>query len=49
MLIWRTNELRTLRQLARHADALIEDKPVGFLEQNGLGYAALHDLNPALV
>jgi len=39
----------TLRQLARHADVLIEDKPVGYLEQNGLGYAALHDLNPALI
>ena len=39
----------TLRQLARHADVLIEDKPVGYLEQNGLGYAALHELNPALI
>ncbi|MGH7816801.1 MAG: CoA transferase, partial [Candidatus Binatia bacterium] len=28
----------TLRQLVRHADVLIEDKPVGYLEQHGLGY-----------
>jgi crotonobetainyl-CoA:carnitine CoA-transferase CaiB-like acyl-CoA transferase len=38
-----------LRELARHADVLIEDKPVGYLEQNGLGYEVLHDLNPALI
>ena len=40
---------QTLRELARHADVLIEDKPVGHLERNGLGYAALRELNPALI
>ena len=39
----------TLRQLVSHADALIEDKPAGFLEQMGLGYGALQSLNPTLV
>ena len=43
------HDCQTLRQLARHADVLIEDKPVGYLEQNGIGYAVLHDLNPALI
>ena len=40
---------QTLREIARHADVLIEDKPVGYLERNELGYAALHELNPALI
>jgi len=40
---------RTLRDLARNADALIEDKPVSYLEGLGLGYQALHAINPALV
>ncbi|MGH7809164.1 MAG: CaiB/BaiF CoA transferase family protein, partial [Candidatus Binatia bacterium] len=35
--------------LVRHADVLIEDKPVGFLDQQGLGYAALREVNPALI
>ena len=39
----------TLRQLVSHADALIEDKPAGFLERMGLGYGALQSLNPTLV
>jgi crotonobetainyl-CoA:carnitine CoA-transferase CaiB-like acyl-CoA transferase len=39
----------TLRTLARHADVIIEDKPVGYLESIGLGYDALSALNPALV
>jgi crotonobetainyl-CoA:carnitine CoA-transferase CaiB-like acyl-CoA transferase len=37
------------RVLARNADVLIEDKPVGYLESIGLGYRALSALNPALV
>jgi len=40
---------QSLRQLACHADVLIEDKPVGDLERNGLGYAALQQLNAGLV
>lgn len=40
---------QTLCGLARHADVLIEDKPVGFLDRIGLGYKSLKELNPALV
>ncbi len=39
----------TLRDLARNANGLIEDKPVGFLERLGLGYESLKEFNPALV
>jgi crotonobetainyl-CoA:carnitine CoA-transferase CaiB-like acyl-CoA transferase len=39
----------TARGLARHADVVIEDKPVGYMAAIGLGYAALSALNPALV
>ncbi|MGH2481913.1 MAG: CoA transferase, partial [Ktedonobacteraceae bacterium] len=38
-----------LRELARGADLLIEDWPVGALEALGLGFAQLHRLNPRLV
>jgi len=38
-----------LRELARGADLLIEDWPVGTLEALGLGFADLHALNPRLV
>jgi crotonobetainyl-CoA:carnitine CoA-transferase CaiB-like acyl-CoA transferase len=38
-----------LRQLVGHADVLIEDKPVGYLDAIGLGYADLKILNPHLV
>jgi crotonobetainyl-CoA:carnitine CoA-transferase CaiB-like acyl-CoA transferase len=38
-----------VRTLARNADVIIEDKPVGYLEGIGLGYEALSALNPALV
>ncbi len=38
-----------LRELARGADVLIEDWPVGALETLGLGFAELHALNPRLV
>jgi crotonobetainyl-CoA:carnitine CoA-transferase CaiB-like acyl-CoA transferase len=39
----------TLQQLLRSADVLVEDRPQGYLEQLGLGYARLQSLNPALV
>ena len=39
----------TARALARNADILIEDKPVGYLDRIGLGFSALSALNPALV
>ena len=39
----------TLRGLVRHADVLIEDKPVGYLEGIGLGVTALHKINPKLI
>ena len=39
----------TLRQLVRHADVLIEDKPVGYLDRLGLGFAALQAVNPTLI
>lgn len=39
----------TLRQLVRHADVLIEDKPVGYLEQLGLDYVTLRAVNPTLI
>ena len=38
-----------LREFARHADALIEDRGPGFLEQRDLDYRSLRALNPALV
>ncbi len=38
-----------LRELARGADLLIEDWPVGALEALGSGFAELHALNPRLV
>ena len=39
----------TLRQLARYADVLIEDKSVGYLERQGIGFAALQAVNPTLI
>jgi crotonobetainyl-CoA:carnitine CoA-transferase CaiB-like acyl-CoA transferase len=44
-----THGRETLLALTRHADVLIEDKPVGFLDQQGLGYAALREVNPGLI
>lgn len=38
-----------LRQLASGADALVEDFPPGHLEERGLGYARLRNVNPAIV
>ncbi|MFQ5666507.1 MAG: CaiB/BaiF CoA transferase family protein [Candidatus Binatia bacterium] len=37
------------RDLVRRADVLIETFPPGYLEDRGLGYAALRELNPRLV
>jgi crotonobetainyl-CoA:carnitine CoA-transferase CaiB-like acyl-CoA transferase len=39
----------TLRTLASAADVLIEDKPPGYLDRQGLGYQTLRSDNPALV
>ena|SRR5579884_648847 len=38
-----------LRDLARQADLLIEDWPVGALAERGLGYEQLHAINPRLI
>ncbi len=38
-----------LRDLVRGADALVENYRAGVLDKLGLGYAALHDINPRLV
>jgi crotonobetainyl-CoA:carnitine CoA-transferase CaiB-like acyl-CoA transferase len=38
-----------LLQLVRHADVLIEDKPLGYLDALGLGYQTLQIINPRLV
>ncbi|MBI2935573.1 MAG: CoA transferase, partial [Chloroflexi bacterium] len=40
---------QTLRDLARHADVLIEDHPPGYLDRLGLGYKGLQAINPSLV
>jgi crotonobetainyl-CoA:carnitine CoA-transferase CaiB-like acyl-CoA transferase len=42
-------ERETLLTLVRHADVLIEDKPVGYLENLGLGFPALQAINPVLI
>ena len=36
-------------ELVKRADFLIESEPVGALDEQGLGYAALRELNPALI
>ncbi len=38
-----------LRDLARNADILVEDWPVGALTALGLGYAQIYEINPRLV
>src|SRR5918995_1025542 len=43
------DDRETLRELIRHADVLIEDRPVGFWERLRLGYQDLQMINPALV
>ncbi|MSP41017.1 MAG: CoA transferase [Deltaproteobacteria bacterium] len=40
---------QTLRGLISHADVLLEDQPVGYLDKLGLGYTALRSINPALI
>ncbi|MBI4330154.1 MAG: CoA transferase [Chloroflexi bacterium] len=37
------------RELVKQADILVEDRPPGELDNLGLGYAALSEINPALV
>jgi crotonobetainyl-CoA:carnitine CoA-transferase CaiB-like acyl-CoA transferase len=39
----------TLKRLAQGADVLLEDKPVGFLDRQHLGFSALRELNPKLI
>ncbi len=43
------HDRETLRDLIRHADVLIEDRPVEFWERRGLSYQDLQMINPALV
>jgi crotonobetainyl-CoA:carnitine CoA-transferase CaiB-like acyl-CoA transferase len=43
------DDRQTLRNLACHADVLIEDTSPEFLERYGLGYQTLRSMNPALV
>ena len=46
----RTEEGRTtFRDLARQADVVLEDRPLGYLDRLGLGYKALQPINPSLV
>jgi crotonobetainyl-CoA:carnitine CoA-transferase CaiB-like acyl-CoA transferase len=37
------------RQLAATADFIVESFPLGYMDQLGLGYANLHELNPRLI
>jgi crotonobetainyl-CoA:carnitine CoA-transferase CaiB-like acyl-CoA transferase len=41
--------LRILRDLARHADIVIENNSTGTMTDMGVGFEALHELNPDLV
>jgi crotonobetainyl-CoA:carnitine CoA-transferase CaiB-like acyl-CoA transferase len=47
--IERETDRTRLRELVRGADILIESFTPGYLDDLGLGYAALRELNPALV
>jgi len=40
---------QTLRMLVRGADVLLEDKPVGFLDRQRLGFSILQQDNPKLI
>ena len=40
---------KTFRDLVRHADVLIEDKPAGYLGGIGLDYESLRAINPGIV
>ena len=42
-------DVQTLRRLIAGADAVIESFPPGFMDEHGLGYDALRELNPSLV
>ncbi len=41
--------LRILRELAKHADVVIENNSTGTMTDMGVGFEALHELNPDLV
>ena len=43
------DDQETLKRLAQGADVLLEDKPVGFLDRQHLGFSALRELNQKLV
>jgi crotonobetainyl-CoA:carnitine CoA-transferase CaiB-like acyl-CoA transferase len=43
------NGSQRFRQMAAHADVVIEDKPFGYLDSLRLGFAELQKINPALV
>ena len=38
-----------LQRLVRECDILVESFPPGFMDENGLGYAAMRDINPGLI
>lgn len=38
-----------LQELVRHADVLVENFKVGIMEELGLGYSSLHEINPGLI
>src|SRR3989304_6342514 len=40
---------RLFEALALQADVLVEDTPAGWLEERGLGWEALHQVNPRLL
>jgi len=42
-------EINTFKQLVQWADVLIDNRPPAFLESVGLGWDALHQINPNLV
>jgi crotonobetainyl-CoA:carnitine CoA-transferase CaiB-like acyl-CoA transferase len=41
--------LRILHELVKHADIVIENNSTGTMDEMGVGYATLHELNPNLV
>lgn len=45
----RAEDVETLKRLIAGADALIESFSPGFMDEHGLGYEALREINPSLV
>ncbi len=43
------DDQETLKRLAQGADVLLEDKPVGFLDRQHVGFSALRERNPKLI